>query len=221
MSYFTKILRRLGIITFITITPTLTAWHSPISSSTINSIKISNIPATNYQNNDQVVAKVPTERMITRTPARPQKIAANVYDVSTQTGIKQMVGAHNSWRKRTGVAPLSWSPRLASFAQEWANTLAARDEFRHRDNNNYGENLAASQGKSLSPNGVVWLWGEEVKDYDYKTNSCKSGEMCGHYTQLVWHKTKEVGCAKAETGNKEVWVCNYNPPGNYRGQKPY
>ncbi len=259
MSYFTKILQRLRIITFITITPALAAWHAPINTPSITSpVKIASAPAApfglngtavyvshqgswkeavltsykwnsntgfqytaNYENNGQVETDVPVSRIITLAQAQQRKIAANVYDVSTQTGIKQMVNAHNSWRKQTGVAPLAWSPRLASFAQEWANTLAARDEFRHRDNNNYGENLAASQGKSLSPHGVVRLWGEEVKDYNYKTNSCKPGEMCGHYTQLVWHKTREVGCAKAETGNKEVWVCNYNPPGNYRGQKPY
>jgi pathogenesis-related protein 1 len=191
MSYFTKTLQRLGIITFTTLTPALTAWHTPPS--------------------------VPTKDVwapkVARSPA--------VYDVSTSTGIQQMVNAHNSWRKATGVAPLSWSPKLASFAQDWANTLVARNEFKHRANNNYGENLAAAQGKSFSPKSVVEYWGEEVRDYNYNTNSCKPGEMCGHYTQLVWHKTREVGCAKAKSGNKEVWVCNYNPPGNYVGQKPY
>ena len=202
MSYFTKTLQRLGIITFITLTPALTAWQAPFL-------------ATN------TIANIPTDRIITLAEAQQRKIAVNVYDVSTSTGIKQMVNAHNSWRKATGVAPLSWSPKLASFAQDWANQLVAKNEFKHRANNNYGENLAASQGKSFSPKSVVEYWGEEVQDYNYKTNSCKPGEMCGHYTQLVWHKTKEVGCAKAQSGNKEVWVCNYNPPGNYIGQKPY
>jgi pathogenesis-related protein 1 len=191
MSYLTKTLQRLRIITLITLTPTLTAWHTPLS----------------------VTAKNISAPKVAR--------ATGVYDVSTSTGIQQMVNAHNSWRKTTGVAPLSWSPKLASFAQDWANTLVSRNEFKHRANNNYGENLAAAQGKSFSPKSVVEYWGEEVRDYNYNTNSCKPGEMCGHYTQLVWQKTKEVGCAKAKSGNKEVWVCNYNPPGNYVGQKPY
>ncbi len=200
MSYFTKTLQRLGIITLITLTPALSAWQAPLPASS---------------------GKIITARSLASAETQQRKIATNVYDVSTSAGIKQMVNAHNSWRKATGVAPLSWSPKLAAFAQDWANTLVARNEFKHRTNNNYGENLAAAQGKNFSPKSVVEYWGEEVRDYNYQTNSCKPGEMCGHYTQLVWHKTKEVGCAKAASGNKEVWVCNYNPPGNYVGQKPY
>jgi pathogenesis-related protein 1 len=259
MSYFTKTLQRLGIITFITLTPALTAWHTPLSvpAQNINALKVARAPTppfalsgvvyvsqggfwkeatltgyrwhsntgfqytANYEGERRTEANIPIDRIITLAEAQQRKIATNVYEVSTNTGIQQMVNAHNSWRKATGVAPLSWSPKLASFAQDWANTLVARNEFKHRANNNYGENLAAAQGKSFSPKSVVEYWGEEVRDYDYKTNRCKPGEMCGHYTQLVWHKTKEVGCAKAQSRNKEVWVCNYNPPGNYVGQKPY
>jgi hypothetical protein len=25
----------------------------------------------------------------------------------------------------------------------------------------------------------------------------------------------------ARCGNTEIWVCNYNPPGNWVGEKPY
>ena len=61
----------------------------------------------------------------------------------------------------------------------------------------------------------------EIKAFDEKTGQCKDGEVCGHYTQLVWKNTTEVGCAKVTCGNQTIWVCNYNPPGNYVGQKPY
>ncbi len=44
---------------------------------------------------------------------------------------------------------------------------------------------------------------------------------CGHYTQVVWHSTETVGCGKASCGSEEVWLCNYNPSGNWFGQKPY
>ena len=33
--------------------------------------------------------------------------------------------------------------------------------------------------------------------------------------------TNEVGCAKVKKGNKEIWVCQYLPQGNYINQKPY
>jgi pathogenesis-related protein 1 len=175
----------------------------------------------NYQGDDSIERNVPIDRIISLTVAQQRQITTNVYDVSSTAGIQQMVDAHNAWRKKSGVAPVAWSPKLAAFAQEWADQLAAENEFKHRTNHHYGENLAAAEGQKMSPRKVVQMWGEEVKDYNYSTNSCKPGEMCGHYTQVVWHQTKEVGCAKAKSHDKEVWVCNYNPPGNYRGEKPY
>jgi hypothetical protein len=48
---------------------------------------------------------------------------------------------------------------------------------------------------------------------------------CGHYTQVVWRNTERVGCGystcQAQGFNFEVWVCNYDPPGNFIGQAPY
>ncbi|MCI5139186.1 MAG: hypothetical protein D3922_12405, partial [Candidatus Electrothrix sp. AR1] len=62
--------------------------------------------------------------------------------------------------------------------------------------------------------------GGGVKYYDYATNSCHS--VCGHYTQVVWRSTKEVGCGMASCNDKaQLWVCQYNPRGNMLGQKPY
>ncbi|WP_299484555.1 CAP domain-containing protein [Acaryochloris sp. IP29b_bin.137] len=133
---------------------------------------------------------------------------------------KEMLNAHNQWRQSVGIPPLTWSDNLAKHAQEWANYLA-KDNFKlyHRPNNPYGENLTWAAYQKLSPTQVVNMWGEEVKDYNYDTNRCSG--VCGHYTQLVWENTTEVGCAQVRSGHQEVWVCNYNPPGNYRGQKPY
>ena len=40
--------------------------------------------------------------------------------------------------------------------------------------------------------------------------------------KIVWSNTTEVGCGMALcSDNSQFWVCNYTPPGNYRGQKPY
>lgn len=40
----------------------------------------------------------------------------------------------------------------------------------------------------------------------------------GHFTQVVWKESKELGvaCTKAKNGNIYV-VANYYPPGNYIG----
>lgn len=174
-----------------------------------------------YTANNTMERSVPVNRIMTLAEAQRRGIATKAYDVASQAGITQMLNAHNSWRKRYGVPPLTWSPELASYAQQWATKLARENRFEHRPNNRYGENLASASGQQLSPDQVVNMWGNEVADYNYARNTCKPGKMCGHYTQVVWKNSKQLGCGMARNGNREVWVCNYNPPGNYVGQKPY
>ncbi|MBL8241494.1 MAG: hypothetical protein JNM66_28980 [Bryobacterales bacterium] len=127
--------------------------------------------------------------------------------------------AHNALRARVGVPPLEWSPQLAAYAQKWANTLLARRQFHHRPDTPYGENLFAITGASATPAEVVKSWGDESSDYDHRTNRCRA--VCGHYTQIVWAGTRRVGCAVARGRGREVWVCNYDPPGNWAGERPY
>ncbi|GEM_PF-1105688 len=140
------------------------------------------------------------------------------------TGFEGTVAAHNVWRTKVNVAGLTWSNAAASVAQGWANTLAGRGcEMEHNANRGkYGENIYWSQGFTPKPKDVVDSWGSEVKDYNYASNTCAAGKVCGHYTQVVWKDTKEVGCGKATcSGQQTIWVCNYAPPGNYTGKKPY
>jgi pathogenesis-related protein 1 len=132
---------------------------------------------------------------------------------------REMLVAHNAVRKRVGAPPLAWSNELASYAQQWADSLLASGEFRHRPNPVYGENLFDVTGASASPGEVVADWAAEARNYDYQSNRCR--DVCGHYTQIVWAGTKQVGCAVARGPNRKVWVCNYNPPGNRVGRRPY
>ncbi|MGI0489674.1 CAP domain-containing protein [Pantanalinema rosaneae CENA516] len=174
-----------------------------------------------YVSNNQQERTVPVDRILSLAEAQNRGIARATYDLSSQAGVQQMLNAHNEWRQRVGVPALTWSPQLASYAQEWAEKLLRENRFEHRQNSSYGENLASAWGQQLSPDRVVRMWGEEVNDYDYATNSCQPGKMCGHYTQIVWRTTQQVGCGMARGNGKEIWVCNYNPPGNFVGRKPY
>ena len=132
---------------------------------------------------------------------------------------RDMLDAHNAVRARAGVAPLLWSRRLAARSQDWAGALLARGQFVHRPNSSYGENLFEIRGAVASPAQVVAAWAAESRNYDYRSNRCHG--ICGHYTQIVWADTKEVGCATARSRGREVWVCDYAPAGNWAGKRPY
>ena len=159
-------------------------------------------------------------------------LSAQALDFDTD----EMVAAHNRWRKTVGAQPLSYSTELAASAQDWANHLKQGNhcQMQHsKPDGRYGENLywasavEWSDGRrelqKVSPKQVVDDWGNERTDYDYKNNSCTKGKMCGHYTQVIWKTTTTVGCAIAvcNDSREQVWVCQYQPPGNWVGQKPY
>ncbi|HLK63051.1 MAG TPA: CAP domain-containing protein [Bryobacteraceae bacterium] len=131
----------------------------------------------------------------------------------------EMLAAHNAYRTALKLRPLKWSDKLAAGAQAWADTLLKSHRFYHMPNNSHGENLFEIHGQAATPDDVVHDWAAESLDYDYRSNRCSS--VCGHYTQIVWSSTTEVGCAVARSGSREVWVCRYDPPGNVVGRKPY
>jgi pathogenesis-related protein 1 len=146
---------------------------------------------------------------------------------------------------------LTWSQDLADFAQEWADTLANATNcggIFHRDQRMYGENIAWRGSNPLrseyAPEAAVAGWVAEVACWKYgailgngtptaRSESCdatcideQNSSGCGHYTQVIWRNTKEVGCGYAQCLDKrgltdEIWVCNYDPPGNFVGQTPY
>lgn len=146
-----------------------------------------------------------------------------------------LVAVHNKWRAEAGVTTmLSYSPALAATAQAWVDNLKRTNHCRMRHSRGpYGENLywasalTWSDGRrelqKVSPEKVVDSWGSEKRDYDYASNRCLPGKMCGHYTQLVWRATTAVGCAMAvcEDTQEQVWACQYLPAGNWLGRKPY
>ena len=130
-----------------------------------------------------------------------------------------MVNAHNQVRTHAGVPPLHWSDRLAEVAQDWAFHLLDSRQFYHRPQIGFGENIFEVTGAHASPADVVNIWASESGGYSYSANTCRG--VCGHYTQLVWSDTREVGCAVARNAEREVWVCNYDPAGNWIGERPY
>ncbi|WP_295447124.1 CAP domain-containing protein [uncultured Thiodictyon sp.] len=144
-----------------------------------------------------------------------------------------MLAAHNRVRAEVGVAPLQWSAALAGSAQEWADTLATRNGCAMKHSAGpLGENLywasplrfsdGRQQPQSIEPEKVAGSWAGERRFYRPATNDCAAGQVCGHYTQMVWRATTQVGCAYRVCANDEqVWVCQYRPAGNIIGRPPY
>ncbi len=143
--------------------------------------------------------------------------------------VDAFVAAHNAVREAATptpdptIPPLSFDGALAQTAQEWS----ARCVFEHSTGNNLGENLAAFSGADSSPDDVVEAWASEDAFFDLAANTCADGEQCGHYTQIVWRDTERVGCGVSTCnfpdlgGDGSFWVCNYDPPGNFVGTRPY
>ncbi|RZU47877.1 cysteine-rich secretory family protein [Fluviicoccus keumensis] len=132
-----------------------------------------------------------------------------------------IVAAHNQYRAEVSVPPLSWSPEVAASAQAWAEDMASSGKFRH-SGSRYGENIWAGTANAYSLNDMVKSWGDEKADFEYgtRTNS-RNGGVVGHYTQIIWRNSTQVGCGLASGGGTDYFVCQYNPPGNYIGQQPY
>ena len=145
--------------------------------------------------------------------------------------INSILAVHNQERAAVGVPPLTWSNTLAAGAQTWAENVLATGKMEHstccgafRD---YGENIAAwGPPGAKTQAGLAQTWADEKKDY-VPCNPCNYSGT-GHYTQMVWKSTTEVGCGFASgpggpagQSGSDVLVCRYTPPGNWNNQPPY
>lgn len=141
---------------------------------------------------------------------------------------ERILAAHNRERATVGVEPLRWSPALAASAEQWAGHLAATGGFEHapeKDDAPEGENLWAGTRGRYALEEMTGAWIREKKFFQpglFPANSTTGDyEDVGHYTQLVWRNTGEVGCAMATSRSEDVLVCRYSHAGNYRGQRPF
>lgn len=147
---------------------------------------------------------------------------------------RELLEAHNLVRAQArtesgeALPPLKWSAEAEKVAAAWAEECT----FEHNQKRGHlGENLSAGTMGKWTPREVVLDWASEAEDYDYATNTCAQDKVCGHYTQLVWRETTHVGCVMkvctknspwgAQVSEWKLWVCNYAPPGNVEGEKPY
>ncbi|KAJ3669501.1 hypothetical protein LUZ60_011451 [Juncus effusus] len=144
----------------------------------------------------------------------------NQDELTGEDPTSQGMPAHQSSDERVG--NVSWNTTVQNYAQNYANTRKADCKLIH-SGGPYGENLFWGYGADFSGVDAVNAWVAEKQYYDYNTNTCASGKVCGHYTQVVWRSSTQIGCAKVVCDNNGgiFIICSYSPPGNYAGQKPY
>ncbi|KAK7847155.1 pathogenesis-related protein PR-1 [Quercus suber] len=137
----------------------------------------------------------------------------------------QFLFAHNMVRAYKWELPLTWDFQLENYAKWWAGQRKADCKLEHsfpEDDFKLGENVFLGSGSTWTPIDAVNAWAEEEKYYTYATNTCEAGQMCGHYTQIVWSTTRRIGCARVVCDKGDVFMtCNYDPVGNYVGERPY
>lgn len=191
-------------------------------------------PATpnNPTGNPVPPAPVPSTAPVNQVPA---PAANSVTPAITQTGSKltaveaqALVDYHNQARREVGVGPVTWSPQIAAFAQEWADELARRGAFQHRpaSQQRYGENLAGGTTGAFTVKSGVDMWYGEKNLYRPGAAFSATFLPAGHYTQMVWNTSNQIGAGMAvcQTGQYRGWtilVCNYAERGNVIGRKPY
>lgn len=148
------------------------------------------------------------------------------------TGVKTKVDAecvqhHNKYRgNHDETDNVEWDEKLAKGAEEWVKKITESGQMRHatqEESDNAGENLAmrgSSQAFTDSAcQHAVANWYSEIKDFDFNT---KSGRGTGHFTQVVWKKSKKIGCAVGAIKKGDMFheyvVCRYMESGNWQGE---
>ncbi|XP_066524864.1 GLI pathogenesis-related 2 [Hoplias malabaricus] len=127
---------------------------------------------------------------------------------------QEFLAKHNEYRTKHGVPKVTLSEELSKTAQTWADHLLSKRSLGHSDTDD-GENVYYSfSSVKKKPTGAaaVESWYSEIKDYDFS----KSGHQpkTGHFTQVVWKETKEIGVGMATDGNTVFVVGQYRPAGN-------
>jgi len=130
------------------------------------------------------------------------------------------IAEHQKWRAEVKSEPLKWNIDIQKKAEDYALQLAKLGRLKH-SNSGLGENLYWFSGQTFKPADATDAWGSEKSLYSPGTKISNTNyQDFGHYTQMIWPKTTELGCGVAQSQHGTFVVCQYNPPGNYIGEKP-
>ncbi|GAA5916645.1 hypothetical protein JCM6882_001569 [Rhodosporidiobolus microsporus] len=112
--------------------------------------------------------------------------------------IQECLTAHNDFRATHHADPLVWNETLADAASRWIDVC----KWEHSEGSllpsGYGENLfgVAPVKEDAQPDaaGGIKGWNDEVNMYTFDPPTGFTKET-GHFTQVVWKGTQQLGCA--------------------------
>jgi len=152
--------------------------------------------------------------------------------VTLPSEMQAVLDQHNVYRCMHGVPLLQWDTDVAANAQAWADIVPptaghSSTESRTLNGVYHGEN-AGSCTSCVGVDRVISWYSEIERTSPYglaqsSTDSTVEGKSVGHYTQVVWQSTTKLGCGTAKFihhsgSERDYWVCQYGPGGNYGGQ---
>ena len=105
----------------------------------------------------------------------------------------------------------TWSDTIAAGAQSYAESVNGQMTHSSTD---LGENLAWASPTPPSPEKSVKMWYDEINDTNGGLVSNSEAGTAGHYTQVVWKASTEIGCGTY----KQLTICRYKPAGNMGGE---
>ncbi|MED6114136.1 hypothetical protein PIB30_077398 [Stylosanthes scabra] len=126
---------------------------------------------------------------------------------------------HNDARAAVGVKPLLWDQRLESYAivfmrKHIEDCLEGEDIHP----TGYSQNIAHTRTSEYLLTGAdaVKSWVAQKRFYDYKTNSCITGNPgdCINYIAVVSKESTYLGCSRAICNNGCTLVTCYYAPTN-------
>ncbi|VBB29258.1 unnamed protein product [Acanthocheilonema viteae] len=153
-----------------------------------------------------------------------------------------LVNRHNDYRRRHGVGLLGVNSELGRIAEAWAEHLANKaDCLTHDPSKRYGENLFYYATDLLPDEETMALMTVqsfylEAYGYNYETHHHLDYHRTGHFTQLVWKSTTQIGvgvamrhfngrraknCQPDFPSTLIYVVVKYDPPGNVLDKRNY
>jgi len=149
----------------------------------------------------------PVETPVASAPVASAPVAPDTKPSSTGDLQVDILAIHNFYRAKYNVPLLDWNDDIASYAADHTG-----DCVMHHTDGPYGENLGWGYSDAIAG---VEAWYGEYNEYNYQAATFDGNS--GHFTQVIWKGTTQVGCYIRDCSGTGYLMCEYLPRGNMLG----